>query len=402
MLYYNKMLSSVYVEDYFLLFFDLVKVGKIRLEPLDISPVRNFVDTISDDKALTKSQSNFILRILSKYRAFIINHEIQIDEVLLNPEWKKPFREIDTAKKISLSVDKDQVKYILAKFPFSFKETFFKDFLLDNRSASLWDHEEKVQKVKLLDVNLINFVECAKRHNFYIEQEIIDIVDQLEEFWNDEEQVIPYSKVVNDSVMLFNATESASNFFDANRRNNLSYDLILAKAMGFVLKETPTNKIEAIAAVEENKFWISSVNGLIELTKTIEHYPMVVVLDRASDDKEWARQFVDTYRQSGLPISDIKICYRCSNDNDIGKEFNNWVKDHDLGKNLETGKIFICLHKPPKWMFKENFDAKITVTNAIYPNINNITDSLVESSHLVLFVSEIKPSEKRNKKIVAL
>lgn len=396
------MLSSVYVEDYFITFFDLVKNGKIRLDPLDISPARNFVDTINDDKALTRSQANYILRLLTKYRAFIVNNGIQLDSVLSNPEWKKPFREIDTTRKIYLNTDRDQIKYILAKFPFSFKETFFKDFLLEHRPASTWDPDEKAQRIKLLDVNLINFVECAKKHNFYIEQEILDIVEQLEEYWNEEEQVVPYSKVIDNSVILFNATEWSLAYFNEHRKNQIYYDLILAKSMGFILKDEPVSRVEIIASTEENKFWLSSIDGFIELTKTIDHYPIVVVLDRASSDTEWSRQFVDTYVNMGLPITDIKICYRYSNDSSNGKEFNDWVKDNNLGKDLENGKFFICLHKPPKWMFKETFDAKLIATNAIYPNINNVTDSLVESSSLVLFVADIKPSEKRNKKIVSL
>ncbi len=40
---------------------------------------------------------------------------------------------------------------------------------------------------------------------------------------------------------------------------------------------------------------------------------------------------------------------------------------------MAEGQIFICQHKPPKWMFKDDFKIKMIVSNVLYPSTNNIT-----------------------------
>jgi hypothetical protein len=396
------MTSVTYVENCFLLFFELVEEKKISLESSDVSPIRNFVNIMSDDRPLTRSQANFVLRLLGKYQSKINHHGIDISDIIQTPLWKNPFREIDNSKSISLESNNNQITYILARFPFSFKDTFFDEFLLKDRSKAIWDHDVKSQRIKLLDINLINFVECAKKYNFIISGEILDLAERLEEYWANEESLIPHSILLDNAVVLVNASSAVMDFFNAHKKNNIYHDLILAKSMGFFLRKEPTNKIEKISAAEENKFWINSFETLIDILQSSDHFPAVVILDRASDNVSWAQHFISVYEKMNLPISDVKICYRFSNEIDDGRKFNDWVKDLDLGKNLDQGKIFICLHKPPKWMFKDNFDVKIIVTNGIYPNVNSITDSMVESFHTVLFSTDIKPSEKRNKKIVQL
>jgi hypothetical protein len=397
------MLSSVYAEDVFLQFYSLVDDSVFSIEQRDREPIESFYTTIVDNKQLTKSQANFIIRLLSKYKNDIGSRIIGIEETIDNPRWKNSFREIDNSKKLSLYIDDNHIKYLLVKFPFSFKEIYVKEFIGNSRNISVWDTELKTQKVKMLDVNLVSFVDLARKHKFEIDSDLIDAVETVEEFWNDQLDYIPYSAVENNQVVLKNATETSLSYFNLHRTGNVDKDLFLAKTLGYVAyNREHLNFLDKIVSSEENKFWIKTTESLLNLISSINSWPAVIILDRATDTIDWCNDFIKILNESGNQNLKTKICFRFPNSDSKGSAFNQWVKDNGFGADLREGQLFICNHKPPKWMFKDEFDVKILISNGIYPSTNTLTESFSDSHHTVFFLGDIKPSEKRKKKIVEL
>jgi hypothetical protein len=397
------MLSSVYAEDVFLQFYSLVDNSVFSIEQRDREPIESFYTTIVDNKQLTKSQANFIIRLLSKYKNDIDSRVVGVEETIDNPRWKNSFREIDNSKKLSLYVDDNHIKYLLVKFPFSFKETYVKEFIGNSRNISVWDTELKTQKVKMLDINLVSFVDLARKHKFEIDSDLLDAVETVEEFWNDQLDYIPYSAVENNQVVLKNATESSISYFNLHRTGNLDKDLFLAKTLGYVAyNREHLNFLDKIVSSEENKFWIKTTESLLNLISTIDSWPAVIILDRATDTIEWCNDFIKILNETENQNIKTKICFRFPNTDSKGSAFNQWVKDNRFGADLREGQLFICNHKPPKWMFKDEFDVKILISNGIYPSTNTLTESFSDSHHTVFFLGDIKPSEKRKKKIVEL
>ena len=77
-------------------------------------------------------------------------------------------------------------------------------------------------------------------------------------------------------------------------------------------------------------------------------------------------------------------------------------KDNELGGKVDSGKILIFLHKPPKWLFKDTIDVKLVITNSYTP-INEPTTSAWLMAHpCVCYLGEIKPTPVRKQKIVNL
>ena len=397
------MLSSVYTEDIFLEFYYLVDRNIVSVEHRDVEPIESFYNTINSGKQLTRSQSNFIIRILSKY---IHNIEDKIDgvkETIDNPKWKNSFREVDNTRSISLHVDENHVKYLLVKFPFAFKDTYAKEFTGGSRNLSAWDVELKVQKIKLLDVNLVSFVDLARKYKFEIDSTVIDAVDTVEEYWNDQLDYIPHSVVEEQLVQLKNATESSINYFEKHKTGNIDQDLFLAKTLGYTAhNREPITFIDRIVTSDENKFWIKTTESLLTILKNINNWPVVIVLDRATDTIDWCNQFINTLTETGNQDIKTKICFRYPSTDTKGAAFNQWIKDSGFGADMKEGQVFICNHKLPKWMLKDEFDVKIVISNGIFPSTNTTTESLIDSHHTVFFLGDIKPSEKRKKKIVEL
>lgn len=398
------MLSSVYTEDIFLQFCYLLDNDSFSVEHRDIEPIESFYNVIVANKQLTKSQSNFIIRLLSKYLSDIDGKIDGVKEAIDNPRWKNSFREIDFSKRISLHIDETSyVKYLLIKFPFAFKDTYNQEFINNSRSLSHWDVELKAQKVKLLDINLVSFIDLAKKHKFEIDSNVLDAVETVEEFWNDQLDYIPHSAVENNIVVLKNATESGLQYFESNKTGNIDQDLFLAKSLGHIAcGREPLTFLDKIVSSEENKFWVKSTESLLNIVKTINNWPVVIILDRATDTVKWCKEFINTIGETGNQHIKTKICFRFPNNDVQGSAFNQWIKDQGLGADMKEGQVFICNHKPPKWMFKDDFDVKLLVSNGIYPSTNTITESMLDSHHTVFFLGDIKPSEKRKKKIVEL
>jgi hypothetical protein len=158
--------------------------------------------------------------------------------------------------------------------------------------------------------------------------------------------------------------------------------------------------IEKIAESTENIFWIKTFDDFFNLYKDIPSGKVCVMLDRSSDVEQWVKAFVQSSQQNGIAQDDIKVCFRRNNADK--SSFNDWIKENNLGGSVDTGRIFIFENKPPKWLFSKAVDIKLIATNSVYPNTNITTQNWMESHHCVVHIGEIKPSSKRNNKIVEL
>ena len=94
------------------------------------------------------------------------------------------------------------------------------------------------------------------------------------------------------------------------------------------------------------------------------------------------------------------MCFRENKDSNTG--INQWIKDTGVGGKVEDGKILIFEFKPAKWLFKEQENVKLLVTNNLYPATNTITKDWLSSHPCVIYLGDIKPATQRGHTIVEL
>jgi hypothetical protein len=396
------MIPSEYVEDIFIQFYDLISKGKISIQYQDNTASQSFQNVIYLGGQLTQNQANFILKLLNKYKTMSKMAGLDYKAELANPKWRTSFRTIDLSKKIFVEKDENGIICICAKFPFQLKKEFEDEFQTHtgNTGTGIWDPERRLRKLSLYDTNLIQMYEFAQRHNFEIDDTFMIALGQVEEIWQNSEDVLPYCELTSTGVHLRNVDEATEEWWRNAYSEGISSDLLLAKSMGYTLAGKPTSLIEKIASCENNTFWLKDVNEFISLCNSISG-KVCILLDRPSDSLEWIKNFTDVAKNNGLPASEIKVCFRL-NKEDNSSGFNQWVKDNEFGGPVDSGKIFIFNHKPAKWLFKENNDVKIIATNHVYPSTNSITKDWLNSHPCVIYLGDIKPSEERYKKIVEL
>ena len=395
------MLPSIYVEDIFLQFYSLVQSGQLSVQHQDFSPILSFHTKIEDADEMTQNQRNYVIKILEKYRHLSTMIGLDYKNALATAQWKSKLRVLDLSKKVYVE-NVDGKLSVCLKFPFQLKKQFETEIGISDsysNKISHWDPDEKVRKLSFYDCNLVQIYEFVQRNGFEIDDIFMIALSEVEEIWQNSEDIVPYSEIVNTVVMLKNSIPEVKEEWMYTHTQSYNDDLIRAKHMGFPLKKKPQTMMEKIASSQENQFWLKTNEDFFKLASSIRGR-VCIILDRTSDTLQWLRTFVSDADKSGIPRSEIKVCFRDTKENKSG--INTWVKEAGVGGKVEDGRILIFESKPAKWLFKDSEDVKLLVSNNIYPPTNTLTRDWFNSHPCVLYLGDIKPSEQRGQKIVEL
>ncbi len=395
------MLSSQYIEDIFLQFYDLAMQDQIPMQLQDVNASSSFYSTIIQGKELTQNQANFILKLLTKYQSWMAKSSLDYSDALKNPQWKNPFRILDLSKKIFVEKDDSGIVQVCVKFPYQLKREFDEEFEDQNNpvTRSEWNAERKLRQFKIYDCNLIQLYEFAQRHGFEIDDTFMIALAEVEEIWQNQDEILPISTVMNNRVILGNSSREVDEWFENSRTGRIENDLLLAKSMGYLYDEKPQNMVEKIAVSNNNTFWIKSNTDFFELYKTVSG-KVVVVLDRTADKLSWIKKFVQDAEDFGIDSAEIKVCFRENKESQTG--LNDWIKENKLGGPIGDSRLFIFEYKPAKWLFKEKENVTMLVSNNLYPSTNQITKDWFGSHPLVIYLGDIKPAALRGQNIVEL
>lgn len=392
------MLTSRYIEDVFLAFSDLVFENKISVQPHDVSVIVNFSNVIGGSKGLTQNQGNFLLKILQKYQKISMLAGLNYVEALKDPSFKENFRILDLSKRIYVEQDCDNALWICLKFPYQLKKEFDSEFANEGKHFA-WDHEEKIRKNRLYDTNLISLYEFVQKHSFEIDQSFMNALSQIEEIWQKEEQLIPHCIKINGQITLINASEEAQHYFNEKKTGNEVNDLILAKSMAFPFHGPVKTLAERAAAHSSNVFWMNDYQEYFNFINAVDG-KIIILLDRTENRLQWLKNFAAKVDQALFPRHLVKICFR--EESGVRSDLNQWIKDNGFGGRIEEGKILIFHQKPAKWLFKDLESVKIVTTTSLYPSPNPMVRDFCNSHHCVIYLCDIRPSEKKDQSIVEL
>lgn len=396
------MLTSIFTEDIFLLFLELVSVGKIKLQHHDSSPVESFYQKISQDQPLTKNQADYVVKILQKYQAQAARAGVDYTEDLKNPQWKLPFRILDLSKRIYVERTEQGELEVCVKFPYQLKKEFdeqINSYQLTAMMANNWDAEQKIRRLSLYHFNLVALYDFATRNQFEIDDSFINVLADIEEIWQNQDEILPTCGRHGNRVELFNASEETQIWWKMNGTGHWDKDLMLAKSMGYLFREPANSTIEKIAASPSNHFWIKHNRDFFHLYKCTQG-KTAVILDRTGDSLDWLKKFVQGAVDAGLDPQEIKVCFRENKHSDTG--INEWIRSANVGGKVEAGRLLIFETRPAKWLFKDINDVTLLVTNHMFPPTNVMAKDWFLSHPCVIYLGDIKPSEQKGQKIVEL
>ena len=396
------MSSSLFAEDIFQLFFQLVDSGQVTVQHQDHPPVVSFYTKLLQQEPLTKNQADYVVKILEKYQHAATIAGLDYSSSVKDFRWKQPFRILDLTKRIYVERAAAGQLEVCVKFPYQLKKEFddqINSYQLSSTRSNNWDADQKLRRLNLYDFNLIALYEFANRNNFEIDDTFIDVLADVEEIWQNQEEILPVSDIINGRVCLVNAAADAEQWFNLHCVGETDKDLLRAKQMGYSYRGQPKNINEKIAAHAENSFWIRSNDKFFDLYKNITG-KAAVMLDRTGDTLTWLQKFVADADAQDVNRDEIMVCFRDSKDQDTG--INEWIKLAGVGGKVESGRLLIFESRPAKWLFKDLDDVTLLVTNNVFPPTNVMTRDWFNSHPCVIYLGDIKPSETKGQKIVEL
>jgi hypothetical protein len=391
-----------YVEDALSELLSLDIWTEIEISWQDHTILTSLNNAVETDGSLTKKQSFLLLKILSRYQNST-NGKIDLISILAAPKWRSNFRKLDYSKSICIEQDKDKILWIVMKFPYDLLKEFESALISDHTRPKVhWDSDRRVRRLSFYDFNIIQVNEFVKAHEFDIDDSFVEAVNCVEEIWQQYDDLIPYSCIVNHDIVIKNAALDAKNYFNQNQRTTLTENMFLAKQMGYVLQldRTPNSVLEKIVSNKENHFWVKHNNQFFELYKSLNRVSVIIVDRNTKDIISWLDQFIADADSNMVSRKDIRVCFRESKESRV--PLNDWIKDNDLGGKIDSGKIFIFKQKPAKWVFSSDVNVDIVATNSFTPINEPTTRMWIDSHPCVLFISEIKPTTSRNKQIANL
>ena len=394
------MLPSEFAEDIFVEFYNLVAQQKISIQGQDFSPISSFHEKIINSGELTKNQANFLVKLLEKYKTVSATAGLDYGSKLADLKWHRPFRVLDLSKIIYVELRENKLEICL-KFPYQLKKEFEDE--IASRDAlhthGVWDPDAKVRRLDFYHYNLIALYEFACKHNFEIDDSFMIALGDVEEIWQNQDEILPSSDLCADWMTLFNASEETQAWWREHSTDCYESDLLLAKSMGYPYTGKPHTAIEKIAASQENSFWMKTNQEFFQLAKSFSG-KICVLLDRSSATLPWLQSFVADAEKSGVNREEIKVCFRENKESITG--LNDWIKIAGVGGKVETGRILIFESKPAKWLFKASNDVTLVVTNNIFPPTNTMARGWFMCHPCVIYLGDTRPTETKGQKIVEL
>jgi hypothetical protein len=396
------MTTAIYIED---LLFELDSQSNGFHEVMswpDAVILDSIMKRLHADGQITQSQSNLVLKLLNRYKLLYIAAGEDYTALIDEPKWKSPFRKLDNTRFVSIVEDDIGRKWYNIKFPFILKDEFERDILQDKTRYSTWDSNTKLRKLPFYEFNIFEIFEFAQKHGFEIDESVVAAQNFVEEVLQQQDTLLPCSELINGQVILKNAVDDATTYWNLHKTDNVDKDIFLAKSMGFPLNlnNDPSSVVERICQSQEKYFWINSYETFFTLHKTINGITCIVLDRNTQNVIDWLHNFVQDAEKNSVDRSEIKVCFRESKDSNV--PLNDWIKSNNLGGPVDGAKILIFKHKPAKWLFTNNVDVKIIVTNSYTPVNDAFVSSWLNNHHCRCYLGEIKPTVLRTQKIVSV
>jgi hypothetical protein len=393
-------MEDLYIDKFFVENYDPFSDRFRDILPNDSKIFNDLLSILTDNRLLTKNQANLLSRLLQKYKKKFSSSGVDLDNLIERQCWKNPFREIDLTKKVYAEEDKEGTIWICLKFPYNLKSKFDEAIFNSNeKNFSHWDDQNKVRKIDLYKVNFLQILEFSKQYQLEIDQTIWNLADEIDEIWQNKDRLEKKFTIEETKINLVNASESALEYFNSNTTGKFEDNLLMAKELGHTCDSKLTSDIfQKICSVENNLFWINDLRKFLEIHRSISS-KSCVILDRTSDYKKWIRDFVSLCDRENISRSEVKVCFREDNRDSV---FNQWVRSERLGGKIDSGRIYIFLSTPAKWLYKDSKSFKIVLVNSLFPNTNKNTQNLINCHPLVIYAGDIKPSVLKDSKIEEL
>jgi hypothetical protein len=372
----------------------------IKTNRWDTNLVYSFADQIGRGLGFTEKQSTVALRIVKTYSTQLSTSlNLDIQNILKNPVYRYPFRQINNNKKIS--IQKDPIFGQIIKVEFPYTESYI-DTIRKNKNRlehAQWNSDEKAWIFALTESSIQVLSDLFGKEHFEFDEEFQSYREQATVIQEHMEEFVPMLALEHGNPVFKNipknlpkleATTTMQALFEARRKGITAWsDEIFDQFDSLGI--TPVVK-SFLNSDPGDHFYVDSANEPIScLSPFIKNMgPTLFIIPGGNEFDKFniAYNFLKT---EGFENKDMSVMFRL--DSKIDQNFNNFVKKNELNSPLgENTKIVFISSKMPKPVLKSNIKFH-SVINMGYDAVHySIRDFMKNHENLIVY-SE-KPSLK--------
>jgi len=358
------------------------------LPPKDKSVIFSIAAQFRKSLSLTIKQANLILTIL-KRNEDIYKDINEFSQILENPNFKYPFRSIDTTKIVSIS-NSDDKQYISVRYPFDIKIS--KSLQKCNFGKIVYIKEKKTHLYHLNEQNISVIYEILSKYDFEFDKDFLNYLSDIEKIKNQPEEYLPLLDYDGDDFFLKNSHNSSKIYFDNNKTDNHLHNIAIAKILGLSMSRNTIDLIKNqdlsdafkdILLTRDHKNNLSKVDfqSIVDFLGKIDIWPVLFVLEENNNLNQMIEEIFLSLKEIGIKNTEISTLFRSSNQAD----FNQYIKDKQLNNHVdENTKVVFIRHKIPKILYNINFKPKMIITNFSF-HAHYTVKKMVDSHPFVLY-----------------
>lgn len=357
----------------------------------DSNLIHSFSTQVSQGKSLTQKQANIGIKILKKHAkelSAVLSKDVT--PYLTTPIFRYPVRTVISVKKISINNDKDHGKIIKVEFPFD-------DSIISKiRSAksrlnlAIWEPEGKYW-VFSVDAENINFLAAlGAEGNFEFCEEFANYAAQVAEIKKNVEKYLPMVVVENEKYKFVNISVPVPQ----PESENLVESLFLARKLGiFTWSDEIEQRLQDpsidplvrrfLKYDNKNNFILSmEENTVYCLKKLLKYLTPCIFFIPGGREFDVTEQVIDILRSMNIEDEEISVLFRLPSD--IGKEFNDYVRENRLNSPLtaKTRAVLIS-QKVPKPVIESKIHFQCAVNFSNFQTHYSSRDFLHTQSNII-------------------
>jgi hypothetical protein len=309
---------------------------------------------------ITENQGKLLYKILCEHKTHFQPAENNILEILESNIWSKSFRVVENIRKMFLTKNIEEELVIAVEFTHN---TRIRD-LLHKLSTGEFGQIAKISSNRwhyaLTEKHIVCLIEALKPYRFEIDQKITNFYEIIKKY--------EISEIKANYTFEEKLPENMKNRLEeeCGTMSLMTESIVQDRSIRYqyFVKNPPKkygNLSDLITHRSSTKLWINSdlhnLTELVAVLKTLDRLPMLVVFDsnNSNDYVKNLQNFSESMEKNGI-TDNVGIYFRLDN-NDNGKEFNQYIANNSYNcqLDLDTRVVGVQTGKIPKFLLKTDW-----------------------------------------------
>ncbi len=381
----------------------LLSRSNITANSWDTNILYSFADQINRGTGFTEKQASVALKMVKRFSSSLSQvSKLDISEILKNPTYRYPIRQISNQRKISVLDSSDWGRTFKVEFPYN--ETYITEIRQkrDELGLAQWSKDEKAWLLAVDERNISFLSSLMAREKFQLDEQSQDLFKQQDNILENMEKFVPM--LVDDQGILkfknispyipeLETQDLLKSVFEARKRGILTWDdtvynrlndLNLNEFTKIFIEKDPAENLQ----INCEKYDISVLGDVVK------HLTPVLVVIPGGNELGKLKLSFDFLKNNGFKNEDMSVMFRLPTS--AGKEFNDFVKDQELNSPIgENTKAVFVSSKLPKPVLKSKIKFH-SVINLGFENVHYTMRDFLKNHENLIFFSEKKSQREFN------